>query len=434
MDLLVQLGFVELYQNVSGYLITFLKWFPVWGPIFFWRYFWHEWMHYVQARYKTNMKWVLLEIKIPKEINKTPIAMEIIFNALHQPSTGTWYDKIWKGKVKDWFALEMVSFEGNIKFFIRTTGIYKNVIEAQLYAQYPDIEIFEVPDYTRYVDYRGKDGDWSLIGMDYSLSKPDAYPIKTYVDYGLDKEGAKEEFKTDPLTSIIEYLGTPGKGEQVWIQIIVQAAGSRYHYVDPKTHKHVSGDWKKEGEHLIDAITKRHEKKDDGSSASRMLNMTKGESEVVAAIERNMSKPGFECAIRALYLSKKDKFNPSNIKAIGSLLKPFNTGHLNGFKPIVQTFGLDYWWQDYKDIRVSHYRQAQFEAYKRREWSFEADTPWIANFPSPKPFVISPYKQPFVLSSEELATIFHLPGGVAQTPTFGRISSRKSEAPTNLPI
>lgn len=430
MDLLAQLGFVELYQNVSGYLVTFLKWFPVWGPIVFWRYFWHEWMHYIQAKYKSNIKWVLLEIKIPKEINKTPVAMEIVLNALYQTSEGQWYDKIWKGKVKDWFSLEMVSLEGNVKFFIRTPWLYKNVIEAQLYAQYPDVEVFEVPDYTRYVDYRGQGGEWSMIGVDFGLTKEDAYPIKTYVDYGLDKDGVKEEFKIDPLTSVIEYLGTAGKGEQIWIQIIVQAAGKRYHkHSDGKM-----GDWKDEGEELIDKITKRKEEKPDGTPASRILQMTKGESEVVAAIQRNMTKIGFECAIRALYLAKEGKFHPSNIKALGGLFRPFGAGNLNGFKLISHTLGLDFWWQDYKNIRTTHYRKAQFEAYKRRQWSYETDTPWIANFPSPKPFVISAYKKPFVLSAEELATIFHLPGGVAQTPTFGRIPSRKSEAPTNLPI
>ena len=40
----------------------------------------------------------------------------------------------------------------------------------------------------------------------------------------------------------------------------------------------------------------------------------------------------------------------------------------------------------------------------------------------------------FVLNAEELATIYHFPGGVAQTPTFGRIESRKAEPPMNLPV
>ncbi|HAT68367.1 MAG: hypothetical protein A2481_03150 [Candidatus Yonathbacteria bacterium RIFOXYC2_FULL_47_9] len=412
MEFMQVLGFDRLFGQTGVLLEQVFQWFPYWAPIIFGAIFWHEWMSYVQERFRSAQKWIVLEIKLPKEIHKTPVAMEVVLNALYQSSEGTWFDKTWKGKVKDWFSLEMVSIEGDIKFFIRTTGIYKNVIEAQIYGQYPDIEIHEVPDYTRYVDYRGREGDWEMVGIEYELSKKDPYPIKTYVDYGLDKEGVKEEFKTDPLTSVIEYLGSIGPGEQVWIQILVQAASKRYTKKDG-----TKGDWKDEGKAIIDDLTKRNEKTPEGMPVFKMMMATKGESEVIAAIERSMGKFGFDCGIRALYLVKRDKFNPSNIKALGGLLRPFTTNNLNGFKPMHFTAGFDYPWQDYNGIRLSHHRKEQFKAYKQRSW-----------FYSPRKL------KPFVLTSEELATIYHFPGGVLQTPTFGRIPSRKNEAPVNLPI
>src|SRR3989344_8950467 len=327
MDLIQSLGFSELYAQVVSLLSTFFAWFPYWGPIFLGYLFWHQWMHYVQGRYIARVNWIMLEIKLPKEIHKTPLAMEIMLNSLYQSSSKiVWWDKYWKGKVKDWFSLEMVSIEGNVKFFIRTGAFYKNVIEAQLYAQYPDIEIHEVPDYTRYVDYRGKEGDWEMISTEYALTKEDAYPIKTYVDYGMDKEGVKEEFKIDPLTSIIEYLGSIGKDEQIWIQILVQSASSRYKLTKDFKKKKAGemGDWKDEGRELIAKLTKRDEAAEDGNSF-KMLMMTKGESEVVGAVERNMGKFGFDCGIRAAYFGKKDKADFSHIKALGGLLRPFTT-------------------------------------------------------------------------------------------------------------
>jgi hypothetical protein len=40
----------------------------------------------------------------------------------------------------------------------------------------------------------------------------------------------------------------------------------------------------------------------------------------------------------------------------------------------------------------------------------------------------------FILSTEELATIFHLPSTVVSVPTFNREESKRGEAPSNLPF
>ena len=39
-----------------------------------------------------------------------------------------------------------------------------------------------------------------------------------------------------------------------------------------------------------------------------------------------------------------------------------------------------------------------------------------------------------IFTTEEMATMFHLPGKVALTPTLDRVPSTRSEAPTNLPV
>lgn len=407
--------FVGLYNQTTSILATVFAWFPYWGPIFLGYLLWHEWVRYVRAQYINAIKWVILEIRVPKETFKSPLAMEIVLNSLVTSIPSNAYDKYWKGKVQDWFSLEMVSLEGHIKFFIRTSSVYKDVIEAQLYAQYPDIEIYEVPDYTRYVDYKGEKGEWIMSAAEYKLTKEDPYPIKTYVDYGLDKD-PKEEFKIDPLTSVIEYLGSIGKDEQIWIQILIQAANKRYKIKSGKKAGEM-GDWKDEGKAIIDDLTKRNEKTPEGTPSFKMLMMTEGDRDTIKAIERNTAKFGFDTGIRAAYFAKKDKFNPSHMKALGGLLRPFSSNNLNGFKFSTQAFGFDYPWQDYKNMRLESKRKKLFKAYKYRSWFY-------------KPRKL----KPFVLNAEELATIFHFPGGVAQTPTFGRIPSRKSEAPVNLPI
>lgn len=404
-----------LFEQSTTTLTVFFKWFPYWGPLVLGYLFLHQWLHYVQHRFLSNVKWVMLEVKVPKETYKSPLAMEIVLNALYQGAAGVvWWDKWWKGKVKDYFSLEMVSIEGNIKFFIRTPAIYKNVIEAQLYGQYPDVEIYEVPDYTLYVDYKGKEGEWESISAEYVLSKADPYPIKTYIDYGLDKD-PKEEFKIDPLTSVIEYLGSMGKGEQVWIQILVQSASKHHYHIKTGKKKGEIGTWQDEGKDIIAELAGRTEE-DDPDAKFQVMKLTKGEQETISAIERSLGKLGFDAGIRAVYVAKRDNFHPSNIKALGGLFRPFSSTNLNGFKMYEQTFGFDFPWQDYDNYRLTKKRVELFEAFKHRTW-----------------FHLPRKLKTCTLTTEELATIYHFPGGVAQTPTFGRISSSKSEAPVNLP-
>jgi len=42
--------------------------------------------------------------------------------------------------------------------------------------------------------------------------------------------------------------------------------------------------------------------------------------------------------------------------------------------------------------------------------------------------------KPYILTTEELATIYHFPGSVSTTPNLNRVPSKKAEAPSNLPL
>ena len=120
--------------------------------------------------------------------------------------------------------------------------------------------------------------------------------------------------------------------------------------------------------------------------------------------------------MRIIYLAEKDKFRPANITAMTGITRQFHSNNLNGFKAYSMTdYSLP--WQDYKDIRVNKLKRRMLKAYKLRSYFYQ------------------PYqKKWFVINTEGLATIFHLPGSVSQTPTFARITSKKAEPPSNLPI
>lgn len=385
---------------------------PIWLPILLIIIGWKLWVRYIRSLFWSKQKRVLLEIKVPKEITKSPVAMELFLTALHQTGReGTWYAKFWEGKTRPWFSLEMVSIEGVVRFFIWTEASFKNIVEAQLYAQYPTVEIYEVPDYTEGIFF-DKD-KMGLIGTNFEFTKSSAYPIKTYVDYGLDKADTKEEFKIDPITPIIEFLGSIGKGEQVWFQIIIRA--HKKEQIKKGTWFEKTDTWQDEAKEEIEKIRKEATPKQEDPKAIAFPNPTKGQIEKIAAIERNVSKLGFDCGMRLIYIAEKDKFRPLSAAMTG-ITRQFHSNNLNSFKPSGITF-FDYPWQDYKEIRISKKKRRMLNAYKLRSYFHP------------------PYqKKWFVINTEGLASIFHLPGSVAQTPSFARIVSKKAEPPSNLPI
>src|SRR3989344_373299 len=111
------------------------------------------WLAYVRADWIKNLNWVLLEIKLSKEIAKTPAAMEKVLDSFTKPERDDIINKWWKGEQRIWSSFEIASFGGAVHFFIRVRADLKNQIEAAVYAQYPTVEIFEVEDYVHKVPY-----------------------------------------------------------------------------------------------------------------------------------------------------------------------------------------------------------------------------------------------------------------------------------------
>ncbi len=421
--ILLALGFIYLvpdfFKNAFGGLFVdvgaiLLVFSPFWLFIFLAVTFWFVWNLYVRVNYAHKLQWVLLEIRLPRDVFKSPLAMETFL--MHLRQTGgetTFIDRNFKGKMRPYFSLEIVSIEGNVKFYIYTEKRFQRFIEAGLYAHYPGIEIHESVDYTKSVHYDPKELD--LYVIDYEKDEPDPYPIKTYVEYGIDDGQAKEETKVDPINSVLELMGSIGANQQLWLQFIIKAHKKEQH--KPGTLFGKTDKWKDDAKAEIKKIRESSLQKTEGETAIKFPNPTKGEQERIAALERSISKISFDVGIRSIYLGKKDFFNGTNISGQRTLLRAFSAPHLNALKPTNWLDGYDYPWQDWNGLRQQSEKRKGLEAYKRRSFFY-------------KPFI----GHPIVCNVEELATMFHLPGQVAQTPSLNRIPSKKSEAPANLPI
>lgn len=386
---------IDLLISLLGSSISLVfKLSVIWFPLILLYIFCILWVRYARMHFLHSLEWDLLEIRVPQEVSKSPIAMETFLSFLYQTGGEKKFkDKYIKGSVRPYFSLEIASIEGQVKFYIYTQKKFRNFIETGLYAQYPNIEIHDAPDYTRSIHFDEKNTE--MFTTEYKLSQPDPYPIKTYIDYGIENTAVKEEFKTDPINTIIEFMGSIGANQQCWMQIVIRAHKKDYKegiFSEPIDL------WKKQAKDEIKKIKEGTVTKEGESS---FANPTKGDMEKIYALEKSVSKLSFDTGIRVVYWGKKGFFNSANKSGVSALLRAYSSPNLNSFETEND--------EDNDPQGLLAYKSRSFLYY-----------PIIG--------------KKIVLNVEELASIFHLPGQVTQTPTFARIPSRKSEAPSNLPI
>jgi hypothetical protein len=385
---------------------------------------WPLWVNYVRSKNFLKIKYAVFEIKLPKETWKSPRAMELFLHALHNTSDGNNLKQFWLGETRPWYSLELCSNQGQVSFYIWGEEGRKIGLMSALYAQFPGIEVREVEDYTKNTFYDPK--TMKIWAAEFKFTaKNTAYPIKTYVDYGLDKD-PKEEYKVDPLVPGLEFLASVGANQQVWIQLIV-----RSHKDEQRMPGHVFkryDAWKAAAEKEIDTImmrdptTKVAGKKDKETGRTVPPTLSDAEKQKVEALSRSITKLPFDVCARAIYIATKESFStPFGIGGIISFFKAFNTENLNGFKPNGDkwTPWLDAPWKDFRDIRRDRFSKEAMLFYKMRSAFYD---------PAMNDATI------LVLNTEELATVYHFPGSVAGTPSLERVASKKGEAPSNLPI
>ena len=126
----IDLGDTGIIENIQIALGIIFKSAFIWLPLASLVACFKMWVNYRRERYWAGMGTVLLEVKLPKEIFKSPAAMEVVLGAMHQTADeSNWWQKYWLGQTRSWFSLELISEGGNIRFFIWMRKKYKNSIE-----------------------------------------------------------------------------------------------------------------------------------------------------------------------------------------------------------------------------------------------------------------------------------------------------------------
>ena len=245
-------------------------WFLVLPPALYF-VFKFLWMDHIQNQYIEGIKTVLLEIIPPRDIEKSPKVMETIFDGIAGvDKSPTAVESYIQGYLPPLISLELVGDGGSgTHLYVRTPASFRNLIEAYFYAQYPNVEIVESPDYVDEIPKGAPNRDWDLFGSDIEFTKPDPYPIKTYHYYEEDVTGKM----IDPLAGLFESFGKLPPGQKIWFQMVITPLKPDYYNT---------------GKSLLDEIIGRAAKV---KPTSVMSNLTSGIGEIATTVPKAFFGP-----------------------------------------------------------------------------------------------------------------------------------------------
>lgn len=392
---------------------------------------WEGWKLYLHVRFAKSIKWVVLEIRVPKDILKTPKAMEQIFAAAHTPySYGIpFYRKYIKGEEEKFMSFELVGRAGETHFYLRVPAELRNLMESSIFGQYPNAEIVEVEDYLHELPHVLPNDEIDVGGFEMVFAKPDYYPLRTYVEF----ENPIEEQRIDPIAQLVEAMSKMQGDQQFWMQLVMVPTGTDWVDKGEKEINKIHGIEEKKphksgffggaglGFTLGDALRAPFEPpggpaehKEEKPKQVRTV-LTAKEKEVTEGIAHKISKFGLQTTVRFLFIGRKGE-QPSvdkNMPFAFGYIRQFNTQTLNNLKPSKSYNSASFTVKGlFKKIKLGYRKRIMYERYSHVSHDHHAP----------------------ILNIEELATIYHFPITAVTTTQLEKIESKKGAPPATLPI
>ena len=419
-------------------ILTLFLWFAGIYVIFVLLVLFFSWfIRFQQYRVRRKQKWVVLAVRVPKENELGPIAAEQILTTFHSINNNLNFFDLLMGRMPEQVSLEIANIQNIMTFYVVCPQRLRNLVEGQIYAQYPNVEIEKVDDYAdaRYAKAAKAKGNivqesryaylQNGVGLEMELDGPDFDPIKRYPQF----EDRIARVYVDPMagiTSALSKLQNPN--DQVWLQLIMRPLDDKWRlwytrtawllnqglfaYIEglQDTYANIlctrklyirliffpiyftfwlralfSGSGKD-----IFALSQEKATLSD-EATSKMHERETAESARMDKIVKLM----YEVNLRVVYVPKEknDESSQAKLQEILASFKQFNLPFLNGI--VEREYVMD---------------RSVVERFQMR---------WM--------------QDPFALNSEELATIWHLPNQLVQTPTICWVRSRKLEPPSDLP-
>lgn len=326
---------------------------------------------------------VVMQVLVPRENDKTPLAAEQMFASLH----GLLGDS---KRCEDVIGFEIVS-TGNegIRFFVISPQHLAKFVEGQVYAQYPNADIKYVEDYTL---KKSLNGSYVTTG-EVEFVKDYIFPIKTFRD-----------FEVDPLAAITGAVSDLKPEESAWIQFLIRPVAN---YWQEESKRYITAI--REGKDLDEGFFKKVAKlfeaigktlttsSEDEGYKKEVVRLAPGQEEELTQIENKMLKVGFEFVIRVITKAEDQIRSEQILRDSVASFKQFTTAHLNSFSYSLEE-------RDAKEIYTDYINRRL------------------------------PEKIVDIMNIEELASVFHMPNISVETPNIAWSRSKKLEPPMDLPI
>ena len=368
--------------------------------------------YFSRLKYKfSNVhNFAVLLLTIPKEdipeeelsregyIQKLISSAETLFANLGGMKAQKGTKSFFKGR-NDHFAFEIVADrEGLISFYAIMPRDIKQYFEQQIQAQYPDVQIEEQPDYNIF------NPQGVILGANLVLKKDHALPIKTFM-----------EMEVDSLNALTNTLSQFDPREGAAIQIVCRSARPKWHSRGSAIAKEIQ-----KGKTLNQALHsagangilgkifsslssffqagsgKTVWEKDIESQQRNPKALSQMQEESLKKLEQKNSKAGLDVNIRLMVstdtMQKAESYLQSMINSFGQFA---GYEYSNSFTKVDQGS---------KEKLVNNFIYRHFSE-----------------------------KRSFILNTEELASIFHLPLPVTETPNIRWLLAKKLPAATNIP-
>lgn len=318
----------------------------------------------------------VLLLQVPRNNEKKELAAEQMLAAIHGLLTKQ-ANGLFSSVRHDSISFEIAVVQGRINFYVWCPTRLKQYVQDQIYAQYPNVHISEVEDYSKDL----KQGS-QYVSTELRLTAPDPLPIKTF-----------PSFEVDPLAAITASLAQFAEDEDAWIQVVVRPAQSGWYKKSEQFAQGIRGGGATKGSYvgLLGALSTPPEQK-DGQGPK----LAEHESAKASAAEEKSHKLAYSATVRIVYGGKNSPTHAQmRLQSIVAGFKQFNSTYLNGF---------------------------------------------VASKTSSKPIGVANYQKrslagkTMTLNIEELASLYHLPHANVETPNILWANATTAEPPANLPI